>query len=369
MNPYHNVRLPPGGDLFGPAHVPAQPWWTAAGQAAQQVAEEHIWAAGNYMLEKAAENPMLAAKAVAGAATYGFTSAAVTATGAVKAGATRITDYYSSKKRNKEGNPKYLRSPAADMMEIDSQSNPPATTQATAAMPQISQPVQNGDDVPLQPFGRLAKTAPDYFTIKLPYATVRNFSASGGVTKFVHQFRLNSIFDVDVTSPGNQQPQGRDLWTQIYQYYRVIRSDWKITYFNNNTQLDRDSRLLVGFQWAEEEAASSQFADDKIAKLCSKRSRQIPLLGKNCDQGGNVATLQYSYDEASFDHHINENQKNTIWTAIGQSPDLKRTLQVDLHNMQDAADKLDATILVEVQYTVQFREAANSLIKGPVDDN
>lgn len=356
--------------MFGPQNEEAQHQWRidmppGLGHNPYSPRRNQWWTP---VVEYIEENPAKAAKIGIAVATSGITSAAVTATGYVKQGATKITDYYGARKRTIRGEEKEPRK--VDTDEEVTVSKKPRTTQATAAaMPTISQPVQNGDDVPLQPFGRLAKTAPDYFTIKLPYATVRNFSAGSGITKFAHQFRLNSIFDVDVTSPGNQQPQGRDLWTQIYQYYRVIRSDWKITYFNNNTQQDRDSRLLVGFQWAEEEAASSQFATDKIAKICSKRSRQIPLLGKNCDQGGNVVTLQYSYDEASFDHHINENQKNTIWTAIGQSPALQRTLQIDLHNMQDAAQKLDATILVEVQYTVQFREAANSLIKGPPDDD
>jgi len=320
---------------------------------------------------------------VGSAALYGATSAAVTATGVVKKGVSKLTQLGKRSAPDLEPlapNKKRLRSvaknpPSTQAPTTKAQAKGASTTESTTAMSSGNH-VQNGDDVPIMPFGRLAKTAPDYFTIKLPYATILNFVSSSGQngvnpnsTSLMRQFRLNSIFDVDVQGSGNQQPQGRDLWSQVYQYYRVTRSDFKITYMNNNTQTDRDARLLVGYQWAEEDAASSQFSTGRIAKLVSKRSRQVPLLGKNCDQGGNAVVLQYSYDEASFDHHINENTKNTIWTGIGSSPDLKRTLQVDIHNMQDQSGKIDATIMVEVEYTVQFREAANSTIKGGVDDD
>ncbi|MCP3679913.1 MAG: hypothetical protein GY782_06430 [Gammaproteobacteria bacterium] len=367
-DPYQNV--------FG---QPFNPIPDARFQGVAVMAQQAAEAAGQYVEQAVMENPVAAAKIVGTAAVYGATSAAVTATSMVKQGVSKLTQL------GKRSAPD-MEPMAPNKKRLTSVAKNPPSTQAptTKARPQetssstnmSSNHVQNGDDIPVMPFGRLAKTAPDYFTIKLPYATIINFVSSSGengtnpnATSLMRQFRLNSIFDVDVQGPGNQQPQGRDLWSQVYQYYRVTRSDFKITYMNNNTQTDRDARLLVGYQWAEEDAASSQFSTGRIAKLVSKRSRQTPLLGKNCDQGGNAVVLQYSYDEASFDHHINENTKNTIWTGIGTSPDLKRTLQVDIHNMQDQAGKIDATIIVEVEYTVQFREAANSTIKGGVDDD
>lgn len=52
-----------------------------------------------------------------------------------------------------------------------------------------------------------------------------------------YQFRLNSIYDPDLTSTGHQ-PLGRDQLALLYNRYRVFAVDWQITVFpvNFNSQ-------------------------------------------------------------------------------------------------------------------------------------
>lgn len=64
---------------------------------------------------------------------------------------------------------------------------------------------------------------PNSIVVTLPYYF------DGGATSAIigygyQQFRMNSIFDVDLTGAGHQ-PMGHDQWANLYMRYRVVESD------------------------------------------------------------------------------------------------------------------------------------------------
>ena len=95
----------------------------------------------------------------------------------------------------------------------------------------------DGEEIPVIPPPRnVSKIAPDYTTVVLPYYTklVWNADILGGTTYV--GIRMNSVYDPVISNKADQQPQGRDQWAGIFNYYRVLKSDIKLTWLNNNYQ-------------------------------------------------------------------------------------------------------------------------------------
>lgn len=75
---------------------------------------------------------------------------------------------------------------------------------------------------------------PQHVTTKLVYVTAlqKNLNASGGITNY-NQFRLNSIWDPDLTSVlSGTSALGINQYGALYQRYRVYRCDYSITLTN-----------------------------------------------------------------------------------------------------------------------------------------
>jgi len=68
---------------------------------------------------------------------------------------------------------------------------------------------------------------PDKMITNLFYVEEIDFGSAAASNYY--QFRLNSVFDPDVTSTGHQ-PYGHDQLAGIYNYYRVIECTFKIVY-------------------------------------------------------------------------------------------------------------------------------------------
>lgn len=323
----------------------------------------------NQALEIAAANPARAAAGIVGAAAYGVTSAAVSATGAAKSAATKITDHYKSKKRDRNGEQKggkpSLRGPApTHSLPTTAKPKSQSINSSTANMPTSTTITAKQDDVPIMPIGRTAKSAPDYITLKLPWARRFDDIVDGENQKGKKQwyFRLNSIYDVAVDLDGSVQPQARDEWMGLYNYYRVLACDVKVTFINNLGRNDRDARLLVGYQWGDT-TDDAKYAEVVNAKLASKRSKQHILLGPTMDKHGNATTMTYSYNESDWTNHINKEAQDTIWTEKGANPGVNRLLRLDVANLNEA-DFMDITIVLEMEYTVQLREPITNMVVG-----
>ena len=115
---------------------------------------------------------------------------------------------------------------------ISTQDNPPyvdPTIQATMASTGT-----NGDEVPVVPLPkRVSKIMPDYQSIQLPfYAKYTVTTGMVNSTNYV-AVRLNSIYDPIQGTTSNRQPQGRDNYAQLWNFYRVLGSQIKVTFLNN----------------------------------------------------------------------------------------------------------------------------------------
>jgi hypothetical protein len=69
--------------------------------------------------------------------------------------------------------------------------------------------------------------------MKFKYSQHQNVTCTTGIVND-YQFRLNSIFDPDLSGTGHQ-PYGYDTFATLYNRYRVFKCDYDITIVNQST--------------------------------------------------------------------------------------------------------------------------------------
>lgn len=252
-------------------------------------------------------------------------------------------------------------------------SGPPETQAQTMS----SRQGNDGEEVPvIPPPKRISKIAPDYTTIQLPYyaKVLINSSLLGG-TNYLG-IRLNSVYDPIVGATVDQQPQGRDQWAGIFNFYRVLQSDVKLTFLNNNYQggaPDLPSRTIyaVGYELidAGQEVSNSvdAFMITKHAKRELLGAGDVQQYATGAGASGNKPSVQvvtHMYRPEMWDYHVQELGTEERWTPILQNPTNDHFMAVrvfDLGGQGIGTDRME--VLVQINYTVQFREVRQPIIK------
>lgn len=131
---------------------------------------------------------------------------------------------------------------------------------------------------------------PDRLSTKLIYGDILTLSPSAGITGF-NVFRLNSLYDPDLTNVGHQ-PQWFDQLANVYQKYRVKGSKITVT-FSNPTNVNGTTPVgpfLVGITTS----SSSVLNASSYASLTEDANGISAILGTK-DGGNNVKTLSNTY--------------------------------------------------------------------------
>lgn len=245
----------------------------------------------------------------------------------------------------------------------------------------------NTDEVPLVPPPRkISKIVQDYTTIKLPWYQLINLDTTNTNANAIN-IRLNSVYDPIVGSATNRQPQGRDAFAQNYQYYRVIESkvhaQWHysgarvgvITFGSPSTITGNpmDSTYVVGWETQNGETDAITSAVD--AFMVTKHAHRQLLLPGNAGytgtdihtEGVSVATTDYQYTPQGFIQqtgHVQNISKSEFWTPVGENPEHRHILALRTYGIDNQALIVNSIrLLLTIEYTVQFREYANSAIK------
>jgi hypothetical protein len=279
---------------------------------------------------------------------------------------------------------------------FEPQSNSPGTTT-----------MNSGEEVPVMPPPRkIAKIHPDYFTVNLPFCfrigslDGANFLLTNSVPAFI--IRLNSIYDpfkeirtgndaedntlVDPETEGDRQPAGRDLWAAHFKYYRVLSSHVKITVLWNGPSYYDEYVLAAGppiiyatpffnsfvhgYELTDEDG---QIADRVESFMTTKKAKRkiLPAAESQVLADDTVRsvrpsrdTLTYSYNPATWTHHVEEKSSEERWTPVGQNPAIDHDLNYRfMHLYNGIAPRGTFDILVTVNYMVQFREPLDSIFK------
>lgn len=227
------------------------------------------------------------------------------------------------------------------------------------------------------PPNRIAKILPDYTTISLPFYT--KFTVTAGMvnsTNFVG-IRLNSIYDPIVGVTANQQPQGRDRWAVLFNFYRVLQSNVKLTWLNH--QFDQGVPLpssdiwVIGYELIDDGQEVSQDVDAFMVTKHAKREMLGPAPKTSSYNGTTVVfsptavasqVVTHQYQPETWDYHVQEKSIEERWTPILQNPATNHFMAIRTFGLDGQALEADQMeLLVQIEYVVQFREISQSFIK------
>jgi len=233
------------------------------------------------------------------------------------------------------------------------------------------------------PFKRVEQVLmPVYYasTLTLP----ANSTSAAGIT-----FRLNSIYDIihstatfnvidpNITpptadtpdlSPGREVPMMREYWKSFYNYWHVIKCEWKFSYLppilNQNTNVQ--SQLFFYEHGIQYPPLTQTVAG--VAKLIPwhvrryhPHVRQQTIYNMNMDSQmhNNWQTITGVWHPGDIQHEVAEDELTRVWHKFEQVPPTSEKLTILLQNMD--GQPLDAgpytlRYKMEMHYTVQLKD-------------
>lgn len=241
---------------------------------------------------------------------------------------------------------------------------PPEEPTAAPSQSNSTRMASSGGEVPvIPPPKRVSKIVPDYFTIVLPYAETFRDGSNPVTTNLERYFRLNSIFDPDLTGTGHQ-PKGRDTWANVYQYYRVLSTEVTITWQNLQDAPFTGETQIVGFELTDKD--EDAISTGQLAFIEGKQTAPLLLPGINV-AGANMQTQTYTYSPDTWHYHVQETGVEERWTPMGQNPTNTHLicLRAFRHNFGHTVTARKLQYLITLNYKVQFRETTNNILRGP----
>ena len=82
------------------------------------------------------------------------------------------------------------------------------------------------------------------------------------------------------------------------------------------------------------------------------------------NDGISHGAVSYSYNPATWRHHVEEAGVEERWTAINQNPGIDHELHMRMFHMSEITPAGRISILITGFYTVQFRETLDSFFKS-----
>ena len=301
---------------------------------------------------------------------------------------------YKSKKRNINHSPIQPQVPTSKKATVI----PPSPKATSTTMSSSTHP---NDEVPVMPVPRaVSKSHPEYFTIKLPMFYEWHLDLTSATDINNMQWRLNSVYDpvVSGTSPAARQPLGRDSWSTIYDYYRVVSADFNMTFDYIHGWLGNDAtgavaealntpNVLVGYQitadGAEKATTAAGFVEQKHSKAVMLRPRQMEItntfsatsvdpsgVSRQAYTGGSTS-MSFHYDPTQWDYHVQETGVEERWTPKDSNPATTHfilpTIAYPKHAGLSAQESIRVGLTVFATYTCQWREV-NSTLKRTIDE-
>lgn len=205
---------------------------------------------------------------------------------------------------------------------------------------------------------QISVNIPDYFTVRLPYYMCFEWGDSVTAKKFVYStFRLNGISGVFKTPAdatlrvADHLPHGAVNWSQIYQYYRVLHSDWKFTFISKSSSAND---YLIGYESGQEGNPGPQTCTQFVE---NKQSHHVIMPSRDKANIPSVATMSYHYDPSKWSHHVNLTNREDYWDQFNVAPEPKHELRLYAFNSEDnTTTNWSIKVIVEAIFTIQARE-------------
>ena len=249
-----------------------------------------------------------------------------------------------------------------------------AMSESTSNKRQRSGPEQVGNGLDVTVPRNVPHLYNNNYTVKLTYAdNFKHDIAINGSASTAQVFRMNSIFDPDVTGTGHQ-PVMRDLWASQYDYYTVIQADYKLRFYNASfdsitytavgTSAQRPSCVNVTHVLGTTNSADiTTPANGFIYPQAEMKNTVTELLTPE-----GYIEFKGSLTPGDFVVDAKDADSDNTWVAVGSNPAVPRFFGYILSpaywtTFTGQSETLMACIQVQViiDYTVQFTQMNQSL--------
>jgi hypothetical protein len=246
------------------------------------------------------------------------------------------------------------------------------------------------DNIPItrfNPFSRVSQAYLPYFIRKA--STPVTATGCNALT-----FRLNSIYDceasntyVDVGVPTADTadatvntPFMRGYWSQIYQYWTVIKSEWKVTVIPVTESINNELMVYVYEHGAQKppyvNAGTALFVNHQMKKRhpgCRyKRLKMLPKVVSNTAIGEYMLDYNVNDYAVSFSgewypgkikHEIAEDELMQTWNSVSEVPPTQEGLSIHVQQSPHSNASISCNYIVEfaITYTVQYKDLVATL--------
>jgi len=228
----------------------------------------------------------------------------------------------------------------------------------------------NNDKKVVQTLWKYSPTSYDNEKIVvLPYAMFAATTSAASTVNAIQQFKINSVYDPDLTGAGNQ-PLGRDTWSAIYNYYKVLETHVNVSIIemtDDSTGGVTSAQTPSLMTWMCDLTANPPTGKDALlmAVMAAKNSKQQkfgPLIMNDVINGRGKKEKHFSYhwDASQFDLSIIDNAKNE-WTPIGNDPANISYFSIIHYNPQGTGAR-SVAFHVEIEYLVAYKQINRTLL-------
>lgn len=210
------------------------------------------------------------------------------------------------------------------------------------------------------------------YTVRLTYAdNYRHDIAQNGSASASQTFRMNSIYDPDITGTGHQ-PILRDLWASQYDYYAVLQCDYKIRMYNAHgeavtftavgTNAQKIGCVNVSLLKCTTNAADYS-ASGLVYPIAEQKNVETRFLIPE-----DYTEFSGSLTQGDFMVDAKDADSDPTWTAVGSNPTIARSFGYVISPAQytgltgvNETPYSSIQVQVIIDYIVQFTQMNQSL--------
>lgn len=191
---------------------------------------------------------------------------------------------------------------------------------------------------------------PEQVRTKLRYVQIGNLTNVAG-TLVKQAFRMNSIFDPDLTGVGHQ-PMWRDNFAAVYNHYKVVASTFEVTFTQSNAD-QNDELAVVGLVRDDDGSAASTYIE-----LSEQSSGQHAVLGLNASNSGSI-TMKTDFKVWRDLKLSSASSEGEAGAAMGSNPAEETDVIVWLSSVN--ASTITVAYDVTIVYDVLFSEVVTGI--------
>lgn len=227
-----------------------------------------------------------------------------------------------------------------------------------------------------KPPGKIPHLYNNNYTVRLTYADNYRYDVdNAGSTTFGQTFRVNTIFDPDLTGTGHQ-PMFRDVWASQYDYYAVLACHYTIRLYNAceggttytavGTAAQRIGAVNVT-TIASTNTNDLSAGSGEVYPLAEMKNTRTWLLAPD-----DTLEIKGTLTPGDFIVDAKDADSDATWTAVNSNPTVGRYLGLLLSGAQWTGltgvnrapfSAIQAQVILE--FDVQFTQVSQSLRSVP----